>query len=506
MINTVPIFNLNYTNQDYGSLKSRLLELIKVNFNKEFNDYSESSLAIVLTEVYSALADMLSFKIDQLANEFFPDTVTELDNMFRLCKLVGFRPLPPLPARAMFAAKITSPYSSDITIRAPILVSLDDLGYDVPYELFPADINNNPIDDYVVIPAGSLFTTAIVGLEGKTRNASFNSKGTPNQLFTIVNENVFYGSIRVFVDNNLWQEVEAFTEYSPMPEYRIEYDAYYKPSVMFGNNKAGLVPINGAKINIKYRVAGNSTSEIVSGVFNTKLSISLPGVSHPVIVHVTNYTKSEYGYPGDSINDIRKKLPAYLRTQNRAVTGADYKYITDSFASSSNGVIGKSNILLRNHGCAGNIIDIVVLAKTGEHRLVKASDNLKKELIDAVNEKKMFTDYICVKDGDVIPVDVNVDVTVDNIYKKYENEIRTRVVSKLEEFFELVNWEFGKSLKEKDIIKALIGIKEIKGVDVSFITPRSFDDEEVNNIIKVKYNEIVRPDNISVNFAYSSGE
>jgi hypothetical protein len=226
-----------------------------------------------------------------------------------------------------------------------------------------------------------------------------------------------------------------------------------------------------------------------------------------VIVNIKNYTKSEHGYPGDSINDIRKKLPAYLRTQNRAVTGADYKYLTDSFASSYDGLIGKSNVVLRNHGCAGNIIDIIVLAKTGDHRLIKASDNLKDALLQNLNRRKMFTDHLCIKDGEVLYVDISISAYLNKNLKKFETEIRNKVVEKLAAYFDLNNWDFGRSLKEKEITKNLAAIKEVRQFDIGFTTNKGIEYDKVSeNIVTVKYNEVVRPDNININFTYEVGD
>lgn len=506
-VNNLPVYSLNYTNQDFYSIRNRTLELLKANFAKEFNDISEASLAVMLIECWAAMADMLSFKIDQLANELYIDTVTELENAFRLAKLVGYKPMPPLPAKAMFLARSNATYNTDLTLKTPILVSLDGMGFDITYELYAADPSNSPVFGAdIIIPAGSMFTEAIVGLEGMTKAANFKSTGKANQIFTLPFENVYFGSIKVMINSIVWDEVEYFTESQPRPEYIVEYDAYYKASLVFGDNKAGRAPPPGADITVRYRVPNKATTEIISGAFDTKIFASLPGQTDNIILSAKNYTKSEFGYPGDTINEIRKKLPAFLRTQNRAVTGADYKFLTDSFATPFDGVVGKSNIILRNHGCAGNLIDIIILAKTGDHRLIKANDTLKKSLLENLNKKKIFTDHLCVKDGEVIYVDVNVNAHLNIRFKKYENEIKNNVVEKLGEYFDLAVWEFGQPLKEKDIIKFISSIKEVKQFDIGFITTKSIEEKGIENLVTAKYNEIIRPDNVNIHFTYDTGE
>src|SRR5262249_50725088 len=100
------ITSLNYTNQDFWSMKSRLVDYVKQNFADKSNDFVESDIAIMLIENWAFVADTLSFKIDQIANEIFIDTVTEIENASRLARLAGFRPQPPIAATSMWTARL----------------------------------------------------------------------------------------------------------------------------------------------------------------------------------------------------------------------------------------------------------------------------------------------------------------------------------------------------------------------------------------------------------------
>ena len=170
IITTPSIFNLNYTNQDFWSMKTRLIEFVRQKFSNDFADFVESSLAVMMIENWSFLADTLSFKMDQIANEIFIDTVTEVENAFRLAKLVGFYPQPPIAARSMWTATLNNTVLSDVIIPTPFDVRINAGGTAITVELFPADADNNPIlDQDIVIPAGNLVNASVVGLEGKTR-------------------------------------------------------------------------------------------------------------------------------------------------------------------------------------------------------------------------------------------------------------------------------------------------------------------------------------------------
>lgn len=500
VITTPSIFNLNYTNQDFWSMKTRLVEFIQQKFSTDFSDFVESSLAMMLIENWSFLADTLSFKMDQIANEIFIDTVTETENAFRLAKLVGFNPQPPVGARAMFTATLNNPLSYDVVIPSPFQLKLPAGGSVAYIELYQADSENNPIfDEDILIPAGNIVNASVIGLEGRTRTLSAGGTGAVGQTLQLGTLPVIFDSIRVYVDGVLWDQVDYFTDSQPRREYRIEYDSNYVAYVIFGNNRTGLIPSIGSSIEVIYRTGGGPIGNIVSGSVNSQTVITVPGLQYPVPVAFRNYTKGEFGFSGDTIDDIRLKLPAWLRAQNRAVTGLDYKILTDQFATPYQGQIGKSTAVLRNYGCAGNIVDLYVLARDADNNLQLASDDLKNSLQVYINDKKMLTDFVCIRDGQVLMVDLAIDIVLDRLYRKFEDEIRTKIQRRLGTYFAIQNWEFNENLKDTEIAKVLSDIKEISRLDITFTTN---DPNNGGNLVTTQFFEIIRPDVTTIGFTY----
>lgn len=491
---------LSYTHQDFWSMKTRLINFIYEQFPQDFNDFVESSLALMITENFAFIADLISFKLDQYINELFIDTVTEVANAFRLARLVGFQPTPPVAATAMFSATINNVLTGDVVIPGGVLTDITVNNEILNYELYAADNQNNPMfEEDIIIPAGSLANTTIVGVEGKTLNDSFRGTGLVDQSVTLTDSPVLFDSIRVFVDGVKWQQVEFFTDSQPRREFRVEYDSTYRAFIIFGNNRAGLIPPDGSNINVTYRVGGGVVGNIISGSLQFSRQFDVPSLNFPVPVTFRNYTKGSNGYDGDGIDDIREKLPAYLKMQDRCVTGEDYKDMTNSFATPYNGMIGKATAVLRNHGCAGNIIDIFILAKDGADGLITATDELKLQLSDMLEGKKMLTDSCCIRDGVVLLVDMTLDIVIDKALRKLKEEIDARVQSRITQFFQLSNWDYGKTLKHTDLIKQLSDIKEINSMDVTFVTN---DADNSGSIVTTKYYEIIRPDQISINYLF----
>lgn len=500
LIKTPHLVNVNYTCQDFWSLKARLRDLIKERAGDEFNDLVESSLAVMLIENWAFIADLLSFKLDQIANEIFIDTVSQVDNAFRLATLVGFRPTPPIASRSIWSARIKNVLDRDVIINTPVIADISTESGPSTIELYAMDVHGEPLfEEDIIIPAGNFLNTSIIGIEGQSRVQRNSGSGGINQFFRLSYGPVVWRSVRVLVDGVAWEEVDYFTDSQPRPEFRVEYDAEYNAYVMFGNNRAGMIPSIGSDILIKYRTGGGVSGNIVAGGSEIQRNFLVDGLDFRTPVSFQNYTRGEFGYNGDTIDDIKRKLPAYLRAQDRAVSADDFDTLTNQFATVYNGQVGKATSILRNYGCAANVIDIYILARNGSHGLQKPSNELKIALSDFLHEKKMLTDHICVKDGSVIMVDISIDVTLDKYYRKFDDEFQAKIHNRVNAFFSLNNWEYNKDLTDMDLVKAISDIREIKNITVHFTT---ISPDNSGSMVAAKFYEIIRPGELAINLTY----
>jgi len=128
---------------------------------------------------------------------------------------------------------------------------------------------------------------------------------------------------------------------------------------------------------------------------------------------------------------------------------------------------------------------------------MKASDELKDDLRKELNEKQMLTDYVCLRDGTIVYVDVTLELTLDRFYRKFENEIKQEVQQRVDAFFDVNNWDYGKTLKNTDMVKEVSDMKQINNFHVVF---KSSDQQ--GPTITTKLNEILRPDQISISLIY----
>lgn len=498
-----PSKSINYTNQDFYSMKLRLLQFIRDNFQNKFNDFVESSLAIMLIENFAFIGDMLSFKTDQVANEVFIDTVTEIANAFRISEQVGFYPTPPIGSKAMFSAKLSAVVAQDVVIPTPyeILVSNNDV--QLPFELYPADALNQPIfDEPIIIQAGKIVNSNIVGIQGQTFQETYAGTGGANQVINLTYYPVIFDSVRVFVDGVQWKQVKFFSSNTAALEFRVQYNSDYSINVIFGSSQGGMIPSSGSRINFIYRVGGGPDGDIIANYANSQALINISGLPYAVPVDLTNYTSGKGGYYGDTIEDIRFKLPQYLSTQNRCVTASDYKTFAESFVTPYNGISGKANAALRTYGCAANVIDIYVLVRSGNDGLSLPSSQFKYLLLQSLDQYKMLTDYVVVKDGEIKYVNVSITGFLPSVYAKFDVEIRNQITLEANNFFSLSNWDFGQTLKSVDILQALSNITTVTNYEITFDLVSTVSVEALTEV-PAEYYQIIRPNGpIQVRLAY----
>lgn len=497
---TPDLKNISYTAFDFYSIKARVIEYVKKRFPEDFNDFVESDLGIMLIELWAFMADLISFKLDLTANEVFIDTVSQRKNIHRISKLVGYPIRPPRPATTRISATISDPYSFDIKINRGFFVSVPSRdSLPLSFELYSADEEWNPIfDEDIIIPSGSTTNLSIVAIEGTSTSIRFLSDGTRFQTFLVNTNNILENSIEVLVDNQKWTNVDFFTDNDNGPYYRIEYDENHRALIIFADDVKGRIPPQGSEIIVNYRYGGGSRGNINAGLINQIVNVTSDLVPGSIPVVVANYTKGEGGEIAETIDEIKTKLPLWVKAQNRAVTGEDYSALSESFSTSFHGRIGKAVAVLRNSGCSGNIIDIFVLQLDTENTLKTANPTLKRELLNFINTKKMLTDFVCIKDASQIFQNININVTINKFYVEFKKDVFDRIIEKINEFFSLNKWQIGQTLKRYDLIQSLNSIPNIASVSVEFIKNNQ-NLVNSDDIVMVDFWKIIRPGNININ-------
>ncbi len=234
-------------------------------------------------------------------------------------------------------------------------------------------------------------------------------------------------------------------------------------------------------LNIKYLAGGGIASNISA---NTLTNIDTTGVSlwfkyngvqdanRNVImssITVNNPNPATGGRGADSVEEIRLNTLNSYTAQNRAVTKEDYilralslpshygniakAYVTQEIFNSTDSLSSSNNPLS---------LDLYILAYNSNKQLIEANSTLKSNLKSYLNEYRMITDAINIKNAFYINFGIDFEVGVDPSY--YNQEVLSNCIIALQNYFNIDKWQINQPIKKSEVIATLIQIPGVQAV------------------------------------------
>jgi hypothetical protein len=84
--------DIKYLNKDFTSFKSALVEYAKAYFPTSYNDFTTSSPGTMFVDMTAYVGDVLSFYLDNQIQENFLEYAKQLNNLYTLAYMFGYRP------------------------------------------------------------------------------------------------------------------------------------------------------------------------------------------------------------------------------------------------------------------------------------------------------------------------------------------------------------------------------------------------------------------------------
>lgn len=81
---------IKYTDRDFNSIKSSLVDYAKRYYPETFQDFNEASFGSLMLDTVSYVGDILSYFLEYQANESFLDTAFEKKNIIKLSRQLGY--------------------------------------------------------------------------------------------------------------------------------------------------------------------------------------------------------------------------------------------------------------------------------------------------------------------------------------------------------------------------------------------------------------------------------
>jgi hypothetical protein len=252
----------------------------------------------------------------------------------------------------------------------------------------------------------------------------------------------------------------------------------YNEAGTFFTQEYGLVP-NG-DLTVKYLVGGSITSNVPANDLTTidTTGVTFPGgggfLNNIVLQSIvsSNPNPSSGGRNGDTVDEIRQNALYAFSTQLRAVTKDDYIVRAMSMPADY-GTIAKAYIsqdLNTNpqetvaHTNPSNplALDLYILSYDKNKQLTPASSTLKQNLVTYLNQYRMVTDAINIKDAYYINIGLNFDIIVLSGYSN--KDVITNCITVLKDHFNIDKWQINQPITLSDIQSKLLQVKGVQSV------------------------------------------
>jgi hypothetical protein len=252
----------------------------------------------------------------------------------------------------------------------------------------------------------------------------------------------------------------------------------YNEASTFFTQEYGLVP-NGSLL-VKYLVGGGITSNVPANdltIIDTT-NVTFPGgggaLNNDVLQSIisSNPNPSSGGRNGDTVDEVRQNALYSFSTQLRAVTKDDY-IIRALSMPSEYGTVSKAYIsqgLYNNPQQSVAIsqeknplsLDLYILSYNNNKQLISASSTLKNNLVTYLNQYRMVTDAINIRDAYYINIGINFDITVLSGYSN--KDVITNCISTLKDHFNIDKWQINQPIILSDIQSKLLQVKGVQSV------------------------------------------
>jgi hypothetical protein len=126
----------------------------------------------------------------------------------------------------------------------------------------------------------------------------------------------------------IWEPVRDLLSSGPgAKEFAVEVESDDAAFIRFGDDRLGSRPVAGAMFAATYRIgngtAGNIGRDAIAHLVSSD-PVFISDLTDPLIVEITNPLPASGGVDPESIEVVRQNAPSAFRTQERAVTPADY--------------------------------------------------------------------------------------------------------------------------------------------------------------------------------------
>lgn len=467
--------------RSFDSIKAKL----KTSLNKnvpEITDFSEGNIFIIIISIFSAIAEVLHYYIDNMARETFFSTARRYSSLYKHAKLVDYH------------IKAANPASTDIYINTLDGSPISDfenggVKWSASNNItFTDSSQNNWILARDVFWENGTYTLILPLVQKEKANGG--NWVTVGQL-TDPNQNIYIGDIdsnQKYVEGSMvleiqynnqnepWTLVDTFAYSGPNDKvYKVELDSQLRPYIVFGDGKYGKKPNLNGTLRAKYWITIGSDGNVPENSF----TILPEQITSKVPNAQISFAKAAGG--GTDYEDfdmIKNHLPLSVKSLGVAVTKDDYESVIRNVPG-----VDKAYV---NYIC-GKLIEAYITPYGNS----EASSDLIDNVILAINEAKVISIDIEVKSTKEATIFIDAEVWGNKSYKY--NDIYNSINQVLIDTYSRANAYPNKPIRLSDIYSLIDNLSVVDYLKINSLVVISKPVSDGNNgdIITVPYIKIL---------------
>lgn len=306
--------------RSFNSIKQQILSKLRVNV-PEITDFTEGNILVIIISIFSAIAEVLHYYIDNIARETFFTTARRYSSLYKHAKLVDYHIKSGIPA------------STDLTLYTQ---------------------DGNSIGTNIVIPVGTQWvsqdgkvwvnTKSLTWLEShklikipvvqkflareEVNLGVVTYKGIAIEISNIPSDQYYVeGSMILKVDGEPWTLVDTFA-YSGSSDkvFKVELDDALIPTIYFGDGVNGKVPSINSQLTGSYYLTYGEASNIPEASF-TQVPNTIQNLIPGRLLKIKQEMPASGGSNYENFEALKRRVPLSLKTLGVAITKEDFEAI-----------------------------------------------------------------------------------------------------------------------------------------------------------------------------------
>jgi len=457
---------VTYLNRSYLQIKNSVLTRLGT-LNPEITDHSESNILVIIISIFSGIAEMLNYYIDNMAREAFITTARRFSSVVKHTRLIDYRIKAMIPASVDINIAFVDnnndalPIDSAFTIPSGTIFSTDNA------------IKFISIADYNVIIGDTIIIIPVEQKEFQSASVIGTTDGSPDQILSLGLDYV-HNSSYVTIGGVPWERVETLGRSEPEDlHYIVEIAADKVAYIRFGDGLNGKIPIAAQQVlSDLYTSLGDVGNVNADTINSTEFDFTTTGATI-VNTIITNPKAAISGSPYETIERIRRSAPLSLRTLDRAVTRQDYIDI----AKLAPGV-DKATLFYE----CGKFIDIYISPNDGGI----AQTGLLTSTKNYIDERKMVTTFVS-----VLPAGegyIYIDINATAKFRRDGVIVKQDIIDALIDEYSYKNSDVNRPIRKSDIIALIDNLEKVDFLTIAemylipYMRPKNHTTDLLNTI------------------------